>query len=60
MLSFGFRRKNNVDNTLMFPVVVEQCCTEPRTFHFLSFSYWPASERTWGAPGAGRGQNQDS
>jgi len=44
MLCFGFRRKTTLITHLCI-VVAEECCTEPRTFHFLSFSCCPASER---------------
>ena len=38
---FWLQQKTNADNTLM--LVTEKCCTEPRTFQFLSFSHCPAS-----------------
>ena len=55
---FGFRRKNNIDNTPMFLVVAKHCCTNLRMFQLLSFSCCPATQGLSDVQGDGREQNQ--
>lgn len=56
--TFLFGEKINVDNTLMFLVVAEQCCLELRMFQFSQLLLLPCQEGRWGAQTVGRGQNQ--
>lgn len=52
-----FWLKNNADNILMFPVVAEQCCAEPR---ILQYSLLLPTRGPGQTQGSRRGQTQDS
>ena len=44
MLCFGSRKKNNVDNTLMFIAAAKQCYTETRPFSEKGPRNWEGTE----------------